>query len=87
MDINKIENAWDKVRPQLEEVFQNIDIYDMERLSHNLPESLEYLSAACEEHPLELLKKIQPLFPEDLREPIEQYVAQNLYAWINMGED
>ena len=26
MDINKIENAWDKIRPQLEEIFQNIDI-------------------------------------------------------------
>ncbi|AIL13633.1 hypothetical protein IM40_09290 (plasmid) [Candidatus Paracaedimonas acanthamoebae] len=87
MDINKIENAWDKVRPQLEEIFDNIDIYDMERLSHNFPESLEYLSTTYEEPPLNLLKKISPLFPEELRGLIEQYVAQNLYAWLNVDKD
>ena len=87
MDINEIENAWDKIRPQLEEVFQNIDIYDMERLSHNFPDSLEYLSARYEEPPLKLLKKISPLFPEELRGLIEQYVAQNLYAWLKLDEE
>lgn len=87
MDINKIENEWDRIRPQLEEVFNNIDIYDMERLSHNFAESLEYLSSTYDESPFDLLRKISPLFPQEVRNLLEKYATQHLYSWLSDKEE
>ncbi|AIL12833.1 hypothetical protein IM40_03765 [Candidatus Paracaedimonas acanthamoebae] len=82
--INKIENEWDQVRPQLEELFHNIDIYDMERLSHDFIDSLEYLSAMYGESPLALLNKISPLFSEEVRKLLEKYITQQMYPWLTI---
>lgn len=87
MDINKIEKEWDRIKPQLDEVFNDIDIYDMERISHNFVESLEYLSSTYDESPFDLLKKISPLFPQEVRTLVEKYATQHLYPWLRDNEE
>ncbi|OJX06061.1 MAG: hypothetical protein BGO76_06390 [Caedibacter sp. 38-128] len=76
LDINKIENEWDRVRPQLEEVFNDIDVYDMERLSLNFEESLDYLEAVYNVPSKHILEKISPLFDPKIRPLLKKYVEE-----------
>lgn len=82
MNINLIEKEWETVKHRLQEIFDDLDVYDLENFTSNFNEGVDYLIHTYDESYKTILNKISPLFPdEDTRKIIADYADEKFLLY------